>query len=116
MMKIIAAGFQHETNTFAATRATLDEFELADAWPGLLRGEEVRPGLKGMNIPLAGFIDAVDADEAAQIALTPLSGRRRNRLPLSAMKRLNISPRSFSTVLQPRGRLTASILICTARW
>ena len=25
-----------------------------------------------MNIPLAGFIDAVDADEAAQIALTPL--------------------------------------------
>ena len=71
-MKIIAAGFQHETNTFAATRATLDEFELADAWPGLLRGEGVRPGLKGMNIPLAGFIDAVDADEAAQIALTPL--------------------------------------------
>lgn len=71
-MKIIAAGFQHETNTFAATRATLDEFKLADAWPGLLRGEDVRPGLKGMNIPLAGFIDAVDADEAAQIALTPL--------------------------------------------
>ena len=74
MMKIIAAGFQHETNTFAATRATLDEFKLADAWPGLLRGEEVRPGLKGMNIPLAGFIDAVDADEAAQIALTPCLG------------------------------------------
>ena len=72
MMKIIAAGFQHETNTFAATRATLDEFKLADAWPGLLRGDEVRPGLKGTNIPLAGFIDAADADKAVQIALTPL--------------------------------------------
>lgn len=60
MKRIIAAGFQHETNTFAATRATLEEFEMADSWPGLLKGEAVRPGIKGTTIPLAGFIDAVD--------------------------------------------------------
>lgn len=65
MTHIIAAGFQHETNTFAATRATLDEFRLSDAWPGLLEGEAVRPGLLGTTIPLGGFIAAVDDHNAA---------------------------------------------------
>ncbi|MEG9862204.1 MAG: M81 family metallopeptidase [Parvularculales bacterium] len=64
MKRIIVAGFQHETNTFAATRATLSEFELVDSWPGLLTGEEVAPGLKGTTIPLAGFIDAVETRNA----------------------------------------------------
>ena len=61
MTHIIAAGFQHETNTFAATKATLEEFRMSDTWPGLLEGDDVRPGLLGTTIPLAGFIEAVDA-------------------------------------------------------
>jgi len=60
MINILAAGFQHETNTFATSRAELSDFEMADSWPGLLVGEDVRPGLKGTTIPLAGFISAVD--------------------------------------------------------
>lgn len=62
---IAVAGFQHETNTFGATRATYAEFVKADSWPGLLRGQHVVPGLAGSNLPLAGFIRAVDSDEVA---------------------------------------------------
>lgn len=61
MKRIVVAGFQHETNTFAPTRAGLREFEIADAWPPLLTGEDVIPGMAGTNIPIAGFIDAAQA-------------------------------------------------------
>lgn len=56
MTRILIAGFQHETNTFGATKATLADFEMADSWPGLLRGDEVLPGTRGANLPLAGFV------------------------------------------------------------
>ena len=56
MTRILIAGFQHETNTFGATRATLTDFEMADGWPGLLRGDEVIAGTRGANPPLAGFV------------------------------------------------------------
>ena len=39
--RIAVAGFQHETNTFAPSQATYSEFEEADAWPGLLKNNEV---------------------------------------------------------------------------
>jgi len=58
MRRIAVAGFQHETNTFAPTLAGYSEFEEADAWPGLLKGDEVIPGLADINMPLTGFVDA----------------------------------------------------------
>jgi microcystin degradation protein MlrC len=61
MTRIVIAGFQHETNTFGVTRAHFSDFELADAWPGLLRGEEVISGTAGSNLPLAGFVEAARA-------------------------------------------------------
>ena len=45
------AGFQHETNTFGATRAEFRDFEQADAWPGLLRGAAVISDTAGVNVP-----------------------------------------------------------------
>ncbi|QGX97582.1 M81 family peptidase [Roseovarius faecimaris] len=59
-MRILVAGFQHETNTFGATRAGLPEFEMADSWPGMLRGAQVHDGLRGANLPLAGFLAAAE--------------------------------------------------------
>lgn len=56
-MKIAIAGFQHETNTFAPTIATYEEFLKRDAWPELLIGEDVIPRMKGGNIPIAGFVE-----------------------------------------------------------
>jgi len=58
MKRILIAGFQHETNTFGATPATLADFEIADSWPGLLRGTDVITRTQGANLPLPGFVTA----------------------------------------------------------
>jgi len=57
MARIAVAGFQHETNTFASLKATLMDFEQADAWPGLVHGAALFDAVKGINLPAAGFID-----------------------------------------------------------
>lgn len=67
MTRIVIAGFQHETNTFGATKAGFAEFEEADAWPGLLRGEAVVSGTAGINLPMAGFVEAAAADPAVEL-------------------------------------------------
>ena len=70
MTRIAIAGFQHETNTFGATKAGFAEFVEADAWPGLLRGEAVIAGTTEHNLPMAGFIEAAHTDPS--IELVPL--------------------------------------------
>ena len=57
MARIAVGGFQHETNTFASLKATLADFEQADAWPGLASGAALFDAVKGINLPAAGFID-----------------------------------------------------------
>ena len=57
MARIAVAGFQHETNTFAPLKATLADFEQADAWPGLTTGPALFDAVRGINLPAAGFID-----------------------------------------------------------
>lgn len=56
MARIAIAGFQHETNTFAPLKATLADFEQADAWPGLTVGADIFDAVSGINLPAAGFI------------------------------------------------------------
>jgi microcystin degradation protein MlrC len=68
--RIAIAGFQHETNIFATSIAGLAEFEMADAWPSLLTGDEVITGTHGMNLPIAGFAQAARAHP--EIELTPI--------------------------------------------
>ncbi len=70
MKKIVIAGFQHETNTFGATKAHYHDFEEADAWPGLLIGDQVIAGTAGINLPLAGFVEA--AQRGGDMELVPL--------------------------------------------
>ncbi|WP_264214005.1 M81 family metallopeptidase [Leisingera thetidis] len=67
--RIAIAGFQHETNCFATTKAGLAEFEMADSWPAMLHGAEVIRETRGMNLPIAGFAAAA---EAAGMALAPI--------------------------------------------
>ncbi|MEX0839359.1 MAG: M81 family metallopeptidase, partial [Parvibaculum sp.] len=38
MMRIAVGGFQHETNTFAPSKAGYAAFAQADAWPALQSG------------------------------------------------------------------------------
>ena len=56
--KIAIAGFQHETNCFNPTKTGIEEFEMADSWPKMLRGSEVISQTMGMNLPIAGFSEA----------------------------------------------------------
>jgi microcystin degradation protein MlrC len=40
-MKILIAGFQHETNTFAPTKASYSSFVQGEGFPPLARGSDV---------------------------------------------------------------------------
>ena len=60
MVRIAIGGFQHETNTFAPSLATLAEFEAGDEWPELTSGAGLPDRVRGMNLPIAGFIDEAE--------------------------------------------------------
>ncbi len=70
MAVIAVGGMQHETNTFAPTRAEFGAFERGGGWPGLQRGEGLFEAVVGANIPAAGAIDAL---RAAGHRLVPLT-------------------------------------------
>jgi len=55
-MRIAIGGFQHETNTFAPTKADLAAFEQADSWPALQSGDPLLSAFPSMNIPISGFL------------------------------------------------------------
>lgn len=58
MPRILIAGYQHETNTFAPSLADWTAFTRGDSFPPFMRGAEMQAALTGINIPVAGFIDA----------------------------------------------------------
>lgn len=57
-MNIFIAGFQHETNTFAPSKADWAAFQRGESFPPLRRGPPVVSAYAGKNIPIGGFIDA----------------------------------------------------------
>ncbi len=59
-MRILVAGFQHETNTFAPSKATYDNFLRGEGFPSLKRGDDVL-SLRDINIPAGGFINEIQA-------------------------------------------------------
>ena len=60
MARIAIGGFQHETNTFAPSLATLRDFEMGGEWPELTTGAGLADRVRGMNLPIAGFIDEAE--------------------------------------------------------
>lgn len=61
MARIVVGGFQHETNTFAPTKARYEDFVRPGGWPGLTRGAVLFETVAGINIPVAGFVEAARA-------------------------------------------------------
>lgn len=59
-MKILIAGFQHETNTFAPTKASYQSFIQGEGFPPLTRGADVMT-LRDVNVPIGGFIKAAES-------------------------------------------------------
>jgi len=61
-MSVIAiGGFQHETNTFAPSKADYNAFEQGGGWPPLTFGDAIAPRLDGANIPATGALAALHA-------------------------------------------------------
>jgi microcystin degradation protein MlrC len=61
MARIAIGGFQHETNTFAPSKAEYGAFEAGGGWPGVQYGEPIFGAVEGANIPAAGAIQALRA-------------------------------------------------------
>lgn len=55
-MRIFVAGFQHETNTFAPTKADWPAFESGSAFPAFSHGEAMLERLGPTSLPMGGFI------------------------------------------------------------
>jgi microcystin degradation protein MlrC len=55
-MRIAIGGFQHETNTFAPSKAAYENFVRDGGWPGLRRGGDILDTMVARNLPIAGFI------------------------------------------------------------
>ena len=59
MALIAVGGFQHETNTFAPTKADYRAFEVGAGRPGVQFGAAIEPALAGANIPATGAFEAL---------------------------------------------------------
>jgi hypothetical protein len=47
MIRIAVGGFLHETNTFAPTKATYDDFVHGGGWPAMTQGADVLETMRG---------------------------------------------------------------------
>ena len=70
MAVIAIGGMQHETNTFAPTKAGYSAFEQGGGWPAIQRGDGLFEAVRGANIPAAGAIDALLAAGHRLVPLT----------------------------------------------
>src|SRR6266481_4468292 len=62
MTRIAVGAFLHETNTFAPTKATYDDFVHGGGWPSMAKGGDVLKVMRNINIGLAGFVEAAEAN------------------------------------------------------
>jgi microcystin degradation protein MlrC len=62
MTRIAVGGFLHETNTFAPTKATHADFVHGGGWPSMTVGADVLKVMRKINIGLAGFAEAAEAN------------------------------------------------------
>lgn len=61
MTRVLLAGYQHETNTFAPSPADWAAFTRGDGFPAFQRGQAVLDTFRGVNAPVGGFIDEAAA-------------------------------------------------------
>jgi microcystin degradation protein MlrC len=62
MTRIAVGGFLHETNTFAPTKATYEDFVHGGGWPGMAHGADVLKVMRNINVGLAGFVAQAEAN------------------------------------------------------
>src|ERR1700744_2991254 len=62
MTRIAVGGFLHETNTFAPTKATYNDFVHGGGWPAMAQGTDVLKVMRHINVGLAGFVEQAEAN------------------------------------------------------
>src|SRR6202035_2849373 len=62
MIRIAVGGFLHETNTFAPTKASYDDFVHGGGWPAMAQGADVLRVMRHINVGLAGFVEQAQAN------------------------------------------------------
>src|SRR6202161_4489163 len=60
MTRIAVGGFLHETNNFAPTKATYDDFVHSGGWPAMALGADVLRVMRNINVGLAGFVEQAE--------------------------------------------------------
>ena len=90
-MRIAIGGFQHETNTFAPSNSTFDDFVRGSGWPPLLAGEQIFDGVKGMNLPIAALVNLSSLNLSHNPMLENLS-------PLAQLKQMSTLDISYSNL------------------
>ncbi|HYE07331.1 MAG TPA: M81 family metallopeptidase [Planctomycetota bacterium] len=68
-MRIAVGGFLHETNTFAPSPATWEDFAVGGAWPAAVRGPALMPAVAGINMPITGAIGVLEKAGAEVVPL-----------------------------------------------
>jgi microcystin degradation protein MlrC len=89
LARIAIGGFQHETNTFSSTPASLADFEAPDAWPGLTRGGAMLEAVAGINLPAAGFVQEVRSLRHELVPLTWCSAQPSGRVTRDAYEHIS---------------------------
>jgi microcystin degradation protein MlrC len=56
MTRIVVGGFLHETNTFAPTKATYQDFVNGGGWPVMSKGAELFKATHSINVGMSGFV------------------------------------------------------------
>ena len=91
MTRIAVGGFLHETNTFAPTKATYDAFLHGGGFPRMEMGDGILKNVRRINVGLAGFIEAAEAE-----------GWTSSRRSLRRQRPVRMSPKTRSSALRKR--------------
>ncbi|MDR3469615.1 MAG: M81 family metallopeptidase, partial [Xanthobacteraceae bacterium] len=59
--RIAIGGFLHETNTFAPTKATYQDFVQGGGWPAMAEGTAIAETIRDINVGISGFIAQAEA-------------------------------------------------------
>jgi microcystin degradation protein MlrC len=62
MTRIAVGAFLHETNTFAPTKATYNDFVHGGGWPAMAQGANVLKVMRNINSGLAGLVEQAEAN------------------------------------------------------
>src|ERR1700744_517129 len=62
MTRIAVGGFLHETNTFAPTKATYDDFMHGSGKPSIAEAASIFTTIRNINSGQSGFIESAEAN------------------------------------------------------